>query len=145
MISDRIFALIVTIGALAYVVFSFQIPSGFISGPVGPRGFPILVGLVGMICGLSIFFKPDPEPHWPKLTTLLSLGGAVLVLVMYALSLKPFGFLMPTAVAAAILSYQISPRIRPAVLAGLGLSIGLFVIFKYALGLGLTPFPRGLF
>ena len=64
---------------------------------------------------------------------------------MYALSLKPFGFLMPTAVAAAILSYQISPRIRPAVLAGLSLSIGLFVIFKYALGLGLTPFPRGLF
>ena len=55
------------------------------------------------------------------------------------------GFVVPTAIAAAILSYQISPRKLPAALAGLGLSIGLFVLFKYALGLGLVAFPKGLF
>ena len=55
------------------------------------------------------------------------------------------GFMIPTAVCAAILSYQISPRAVPAALTGVGLSIGLFLVFKYALGLGLQPFPKGWF
>ena len=62
----------------------------------------------------------------------------------YAYALKPLGFLMPTAIAAAVLSYQISPKPMPAVLTGLGLSVGLFVIFKYALGLSLFALPRSL-
>jgi putative tricarboxylic transport membrane protein len=49
---------------------------------------------------------------------------------------------MPTAVAAGVLSFQISPKVKTAALSGLGLSIGLFVIFKYALDLGLVPFPK---
>lgn len=69
---------------------------------------------------------------------------AVIVLVGYAFALKPMGFLIPTAITAAILSYQISPRAMPAALSGLGLSAGLFVLFKFALGLSLVPFPKGL-
>ena len=64
--------------------------------------------------------------------------------VLYAYALRPFGFLIPTALAAAILSYQISPRVGPAALSGLGLSGGLFVLFKYALGLGLVALPKAL-
>ena len=75
----------------------------------------------------------------------LKLALSVIVMVAYAYSLKPLGFLIPTAFAAGILSYQINPRAVFAVLAGLGLSIGLFLIFKYALGLGLVPFPKGWF
>lgn len=64
------------------------------------------------------------------------MGIAVVVLALYAVLLTPLGFLLPTAVTAAILSYQISPRAGPALLAGVGLSLGLFVLFKFALGLG---------
>jgi len=39
-------------------------------------------------------------------------------------------------VAASILSYQISPNAKRAVLAGIGLSLGLFVVFKFILMLG---------
>ena len=65
------------------------------------------------------------------------------MLVAYAYSLKPFGFVIPTAITAAVLSYQISPRFGPAALAGAGLSVGLFLVFKYALDLGLVAFPQG--
>jgi putative tricarboxylic transport membrane protein len=54
------------------------------------------------------------------------------------------GFLVPTALTAGILSYQISPGIKSSIGAGLGLSVTLFVIFKYALGLGLFAFPKWL-
>jgi len=64
------------------------------------------------------------------------------VLIGYAYALKPLGFLIPTAITAAILSYQISPRPRAAVLSGLGLSVGLYLLFKYALGLGLVALPK---
>jgi putative tricarboxylic transport membrane protein len=37
---------------------------------------------------------------------------------------------------------MISPRPVQAALAGLGLGIGLFVLFKVILGLGLVAFPR---
>ncbi len=64
------------------------------------------------------------------------------MLVGYAYALKPLGFILPTAVTAAILSYQISPRPPgAAALAGVGLSVGLFFIFKFALGLGLVALP----
>jgi len=144
MASDRIFGLVAFFLALTYIVSATQIQTSFLSDPVGTKGFPILIGIVGAISALFLVLRPDPEPDWPVARTFGALAVAVVVLIAYAYTLRPLGFLLPTAVAAAILSYQISPNARHAAIAGIGLSIGLFVIFKYALGLGLVPFPRGL-
>ncbi len=144
MASDRIFGLIAAVVALAYIASATQIQVSFLSDPVGPKLFPIIIGVVGALSALFLVFRPDPEPEWPALRTLGALAAAVLVLVLYAYALKPLGFLLPTAIAAAILSYQISPRPRYAAIAGICLSVGLFTIFKFALGLGLVPFPKGL-
>lgn len=144
MISDRIFGLVVLMVALAYIVSATQIQTSFLSDPVGPKAFPILVGSIAALCGLVMMIKPDPDPQWPVFKTFLALLVAVAVLVAYAYALKPFGFLIPTAITAAILSYQISPKVSTAVLAGVVLSVGLFVLFKFALGLGLVPFPKGM-
>lgn len=142
--SDRVFGLVVIIGALAYIAGAFQIQTSFMSDPVGSKTFPILLGVVAILCGLVMLLRPDPQVDWPDLATLGHIGIAVLVMVAYAYTLKPYGFLGPTAVCAAVLSYQIRPRAVPAILTGLGLSLGLFVIFKYVLGLGLQPLPKAL-
>lgn len=144
MASDRIFGLVALMVALAYVASATQIQTSFLSDPIGPKAFPILVGAVAAICSLVLIVRPDPDPDWPDTRTWGSLLIAVIVLVGYAFALKPMGFLIPTAITAAILSYQISPRAMPAALSGLGLSVGLFVLFKFALGLSLVPFPKGL-
>ncbi len=144
MASDRIFGLVVLMAALAYIASAVQIETSFLSDPVGPKTFPIGIGAVAAISALYLLYRPDAEPDWPAGRTFGGLAFAIVVLVCYAYALKPLGFLIPTAIAAAILSYQISPRAKPAALAGIGLSIGLFVVFKYALGLGLVPFPKGL-
>jgi putative tricarboxylic transport membrane protein len=142
--SDRIFGLVASLLALAYIAGATQIQTSFLADPVGPKTFPIMIGVVGAISGMFMVLRPDPEPDWPALRTIGALAFAVLVLVGYAYALKPGGFLLPTAVTAGILSYQISPKAGPAAIAGIGLSIGLFIIFKFALGLGLVAFPKGL-
>lgn len=144
MISDRIFGLVVLMVALAFIASATQIQTSFMSDPVGPKAFPMIVGAIAGLCGLVMMIRPDPDPEWPKGRTFVALLVAVVVLIGYAYALKPLGFLIPTAITAAILSYQISSRIVPAILSGLGLSVGLFLLFKYALGLGLEAFAKGL-
>jgi putative tricarboxylic transport membrane protein len=116
----------------------------FFSDPVGPKTFPMLVAAVGFISGCVMVLRPDAEPEWPMLSTVVRLLIAVAVLVLYAFGLKPLGFLLPTAVAAGAISYQIKPAALASVITGAGLSVGLFIIFKFGLGLSLFALPRWL-
>jgi putative tricarboxylic transport membrane protein len=136
MSADRIFGLITLITAVAYLAAATQIQTNIFSGEFLPKLFPLIIGVVAALCSLSMIFKPDPDPDWPVTGTWLSMAVAVLVLAVYAVLLTPLGFVLPTMFAAGIISYQISPRVMPAVASGVGLSLGLFVLFKYALGLG---------
>jgi len=142
-LSDRVFGLAVILVALAYIAGAMQIQTSFLSDPVGSKTFPILVASVAVLCGAIIVLKPDEEPEWPGVRTLISLAVAFALLVVYAYTLKPMGFLIPTAVVAGALSYQITPRPVAAVAAGLGLSVGLFLLFKFVLDLGLVAIPKG--
>lgn len=142
--SDRLFGTIVLLGSIGYFVASTGIPTGFLVDPVGPKTFPMLVSGIAALCAVLIIIKPDEEPEWPSVRTWLKLLLAFVTLVSYAYTLKPLGFLIPTAVAATVLSYQIRARLLPAILTGAGLSAGLFVLFKFALGLSLVAIPEGL-
>ena len=143
--SDRVFGLVVILVALGYVLGAMQIKVGFLADPLGAKTFPIMIGSVAALCGLVMVLKPDPEPDWPGLGSLLNIAVSVVVLVVYAYSLKPMGFLIPTAIAAGMLAYQIDPKPLRSVMIGVGLSLGLFILFKYALDLGLVPFPKSWF
>ncbi len=143
--SDRLFGLIIIGVALGFIYSATLIQVSFLSDPVGSKSFPMIIAGVAIIAALAAIWKPDPDPQWPDLPAFGRISVAVLVLAGYAFTLKPMGFMVPTALAAGLLSYQIRPRAVPAALTGLGLSAGLFLIFKYALGLGLFAFPRGWF
>ena len=135
MASDRIFGLVALITAVAYLAAASQIQTNLFSGEFLPKLFPYLIGGVAALCSLTIIFRPDPDPEWPAAGSWINMGLAVVVLAIYAVMLAPLGFILPTAIAAGILSYQISYRAAAAALAGVGLSLGLFVLFKFGLGL----------
>lgn len=142
--SDRVFGAVVILLALAYIASALQIQTSFLSDPVGSKTFPILIGAVAAICGGVMVLRPDEEPDWPEARTLLSIAISVAVMIAYAYTLKPLGFLLPTAVTAAVISFQIRPAPLFNAITGVALSVGLFVLFKYALGLGLVPLPKAL-
>ncbi len=141
---DRVFGLLVAVIALGYILGATQIQAGFLPDPVGSRTFPYIVGGVALLCGLAIAARPGPDPAWPSWRALGRIGLTLAVLYAFAAALRPLGFLVPAALASACLAWLVRPDIRAAAAAGLGLSLGLFAILKYALGLGLAPFGRML-
>jgi putative tricarboxylic transport membrane protein len=142
--SDRLTGLFIIVVALAFFAGATQLEAPFFADPLGPKAFPMMIASVALIAGMVMVMRPDEPPEWPELATIARLILATIILVFYAYSLKPLGFLLSTAAAAAALSYQINPNAMRSILTGLALSIGLFFIFKFALGLSLFAFPRGL-
>jgi len=142
--SDRLTGFIIIVVALAFFAGATQLEAPFFADPLGPKAFPMMIASVALIAGMAMVLRPDEPPQWPELATITRLALATIILVFYAYSLKPLGFLLSTAVAAAALSYQINPHAVRSILTGAALSIGLFFIFKFALGLSLFAFPRGL-
>ena len=142
--TDRIFGVVVILVALALIASAYNLPAGNIFDKLGPKAFPIVIATGLILSAFFVVLRPDAEPDWPDMRTIGALSIPTVVLIAYAYALRPFGFLFPTAIAAGVLSYQISPRKVPAILTGIGLSVGLFVVFKYALGLGLVALPRAL-
>lgn len=135
--SDRIFGLVMIVVALGYILSATTIRSSFMSDPVGPRIFPYIIACATLLCAFVMVLRPDPEVEWPRGPALMNLGIALAVLIGYSFAIRPLGFVIPTAIASGIISYQISPRIRPAIFTGLGLGFGLQTVFKSMLGLNL--------
>jgi len=140
--SDRLIGIIIALMALAFFASATQLEAPFFSDPVGPKLFPYFISIIAFLASFRMIFMPDEKPTWPVLSTFANLGIAIMVLVFYAYSLRPLGFLVPTALCASILSYQIRPKYMTSLITGISLSIGLFIIFKFFLGLGLFAFPR---
>lgn len=141
--SDRIFG---AIGILVAVFFIWQattIEESFISDPVGPKTFPILVGAMLGISGFVFIISPDERPAWPTLGRLIEIFMAALVMIAYAMALPEVGFVISTTLAAAYLSWRLGASALSAAIAGLLIAIGIFVIFKLILGLSLATGPWG--
>ncbi len=142
--SDRLTGLLTIIVALAFFAGAMQLEQPFFADPLGPKRFPMFVSAIALVAGVMLVLRPDAEPQWPARATILRLLLAVCVLSLYAFGLRPLGFVLPTALAAGVISYQIKADWRAAGLTGICLSAGLFIIFKFGLGLGLFALPRWL-
>lgn len=141
--SDRIMG---GVGLLLAAFFIWQatlIQESFISDPVGPKIFPIIIGGLVGLSSLAIFFKPDDDPEWPDFSRLFEVGLTVAVMVAYAYALPTAGFVVSTAVAAAYLSWRLGTSPVKATVAGAVIAIGIYVVFHLILGLSLARGPWG--
>ena len=141
--SDRILgAAGLALGA-AFIWGASAIETGFIVDPLGPRTFPIIIGSLLVIASAFVLLRPDPEPEWPIGGRALEIVGAVAVLIAYALALEPVGFVIATAVAAALLSWRLGSPPLWAAVSGVGISVGIYAVFHLVLGLSLAKGPLG--
>jgi putative tricarboxylic transport membrane protein len=63
--------------------------------------------------------------------------------VLYAYALPVIGFVIATALAAAFLSWRLGTPVLRAVVAGIAISVGIYVVFHLILGLSLAKGPLG--
>jgi putative tricarboxylic transport membrane protein len=141
--SDRIFG---GIGVALAVFFIWQatlIQESFISDAVGPKTFPIIIGVVLGLSSLYCLLRPDPAPIWPSFGRLAEIGLAVLVMIAYAIALPRLGFLIATWIASAYLTWRLGTAPLQSLLVGALTSGGIYVVFRLILGLSLAPGPFG--
>lgn len=129
--------------ALAFVVGATQIEAGMIFDPLGARMFPIIIGVILGISALFPLLKPDPEPEWPTRRVAGQIGLVLLIMVAYAYTLVPLGFVLSTALAAALLSWRLGAKPLVALPVGIGVAVGIYVVFNRLLGLSLAAGPWG--
>ncbi len=139
--TDRIVGACLFALAVAYGMTGRGYTSAFASGPLGPSAFPLLLaGFLG-VTSLILIFRPDPGSPLPHGLALVKQALAVATLVAYAFVLEPVGFIPSTAAAIFVLALQLGATRRNALILGASISVFLFGLFDWVLGL---PLPVGL-
>lgn len=130
--------------AAFYIWQATRIQESFISDPVGPKGFPFIIGGLLALASCAVILRPDAPPNWPRPARLLEILAAVVVLILYAQLLPQIGFVIATAVAAGYFSWRLGAPVLHAVLAGIAIALGIYVVFHLLLGLTLAKGPLGI-
>lgn len=141
--NDRVLGGIGLVLAAFFVWRATLIELSFISDPVGPRTFPIIICVGLALASLVMLLKPDAAPKWPAASRLFEIAMATAVMVAYALLLSDVGFVITTAVAAAYLSWRLGTAPLWALVSGVATSLGIWVVFRLILGLSLASGPLG--
>lgn len=148
---DRVLAVVLVCLGLAVLVLARELPGPTTADPVSPRGFPGLLALVILACGvalgLSRWVRPRraPDEEGPEARGALApgrLAGGILLTAAYLAALEPAGFLVATPpFVAALLLVEGGVGLRVLLLAALGLPAGLYLLFAGIMG---VPLPLGV-
>ncbi|WP_439528607.1 tripartite tricarboxylate transporter TctB family protein [Pannonibacter sp.] len=140
--ADRIFAGVLLLVALGYTYIAFTvIKAPFQYDPVGPEGWPRLLGLVAIICAGFIVIRPEiPNLNLTR-ATLLRLAVLVALLFGYAAAYEPVGFILSTWAFCTVLSLFLGATPSRAVVFGAASGILGYAMCTVLLNLNL---PAGI-
>jgi putative tricarboxylic transport membrane protein len=132
---------VVAVLALLYVFAAREFRTSFIADPIGPRAFPVGIGILALVVGLGLFVSGEREEH-PSTDAPARLRAAVLAasLLGYAILLEPLGFIVSTTLETMALVVLFRGRFLHGFAFGLLAGIALFLLFGYGLSI---PLPAG--
>ncbi len=155
---DRWIALILVCICVAYGYAAFFVMDGSLApfmrrNPIWPSTFPKVLSTLGVLAALGILFAPkkattkEVEIDYRRLGQ-YHLGQAVMLLalmVVYALCLRPVGFLISTSLFLFLGTFVLGER-RYLIMVPVSVSAALVVWFlvQQVLGIYMRPFP-GIF
>ncbi len=138
--TDRIVGALLWGLALWYGLEAVRLKVGFVTDPVGPKAFPLLLAGLLALTSTYLLWRPDPEPAWPQAPVWLNAGLALGSLVGYAYLLVPLGFVLATTLEVGFLGLLFGGRARASFPAAFALALGLYALFVWGLGI---PLPLG--
>ena len=154
---DRIIALVFVVFCCVYGYSAFFVMDETLApfmrrNPIWPSTFPKILALLGIVVGLVVLLgieksageKKTPEIDYRRLGD-YKIGQAVALLsamVVYALALRPLGFLPSTALfligAAVLLGERRFAILIPVCLVA---AVGVWALVQEVLGIFLSPWP----
>lgn len=118
--ADRIFSFLILMVAIGYTIIAFTvIKAPFQYDPLGPEGWPRLLGLITIPCCLYILAKPDVFSLGTNQKTLIRIGLLTAMLFVYAWLFQPAGFMISTFLFCFALSIMLGATAVHAALFGL--------------------------
>ncbi|WP_445819211.1 tripartite tricarboxylate transporter TctB family protein [Alcaligenes sp. SDU_A2] len=139
--NDRVLGVGALAAAALITAFGYDLEPPFSYEPVGPKAFPLLVALIIALCGLRLVIKGggQVQPNPP------GANGRILLMVAYlagyACLFQWLGFIVSTALMATLVGRLFGGSWKQAVLGGVGMGAGLFVLFDLGLDVVL---PQGI-
>lgn len=139
-LGDRIAGVVLAVLAVVAWWHAQSFVSGF-HQPVGPGLFPRLVCVPLGVLALYLVCRPGLNQRWPGGVALWRQAGLLVILASYAAFLEPWGFLPATLVCSMLLIRLFDAAWRPALVSGAALTMILYLLFEYALGIPLPDIP----
>lgn len=133
---DRVFGVFLLLLGLYVIYGGLAIEVPFSYDPLGPKAFPVVLGV--LLSGLSLFIIAKPEKsHFPEGKTRLNTIFIVILLVMYSLSFNYLGFLLSTALLVFFISKIFQGTTKQALASAIGVSLSVYVLFGILLEVAL--------
>ncbi|WP_339502348.1 tripartite tricarboxylate transporter TctB family protein [Pseudomonas silesiensis] len=146
MLLQRIFASVLLLTCIALALMAWPYQAAFSYEPVGPRAFPLLMlGLMGLGL-LYMVFRPTPIIHSdddPKLDreTLTKIGICVVLLLMFAGTFEPLGFIVASILIGVPMARLYGGRWLPSAVIISVMAVGLYLLFDKVMD---VPLPLGV-
>ncbi|MGZ7458889.1 tripartite tricarboxylate transporter TctB family protein [Pseudomonas sp. Ma2-10] len=146
MLLQRIFASMLLLACVGLALMAWPYQAPFSYEPVGPRAFPLLMlGLMGLGL-LYMVFRPTPIVHSdedPKLdrATLIKIGICVLLLLLFAGTFEPLGFIVASILIGIPMARLYGGRWLPSTVIISLMAIGLYLLFDKVMD---VPLPLGV-
>ncbi|WP_163647848.1 tripartite tricarboxylate transporter TctB family protein [Modicisalibacter sp. 'Wilcox'] len=139
-LGDRIAGAVLVLLAVAAWWHARTFVTGFRQA-VGPDVFPRLVCVPLGLLALYLLIRPGINARWPGRAALLRQAGLLVLLGGYAAFLEPWGFLPATLVGSVLLMRLFDAAWRQALVSGASLTVILYLLFEFALGIPLPDIP----
>lgn len=133
--TDRVAGLVVAALGLAVGAEATTFDVLFRTDPVGPKALPFLAAVVFLGSGVYLAARPGRGAAWPGRPILVRMAGAVAAFGVYAALLDPLGFVVATTITVSALSILFGGPWKKAVGAAVTLSVVLWYLFVWVLGL----------
>lgn len=140
-LNDRVLGVAALAFAALITAFGYDLEPPFSYEPVGPKAFPLLVALIIALCGLRLIIKGgndvEANPPGANFRIILMVG----YLAAYAFLFQWLGFIIATAIMAALIGKLFGGSWSKAVTGSVIMAIFMFLLFDKGLDVVL---PTGL-
>lgn len=139
--SDRILGAACVVLAIAMAWFAQDYTPPISYEPVGPRAFPRLLAGLMAIGGAWLVLKPNIVSNPFQTGAVKLIGLSMVAVFFYTFLFQLLGFSLATALMAVPVGMAFGGNWRQSLLGGVGLGIGLFLLFDKVLDVVL---PTGI-